>query len=250
MGRIPPSAWDRGAELFARGKRQPHFGTKVQKTLRTMGSARDVDDLYRSFIDEWHGEPAPTLVDGDDGVLEIPHLGAAAPGAVRMMYGDAMTYLPDDILCKVDRAAMAVSLETRVPMLDHRVAELAAHIPVDMKISGGVGKQVLRRLLSRHVPETLFVRPKTGFAIPVGDWLRGPLRPWAEALLDERRLREDGYFRPEQVLRCWQDHLAGRREAGAALWYVLMFQSWLEHCPSESPSPPESARLEARLSRA
>ena len=121
-------------------------------------------------------------------------LADGAPELARMMYCEAVGYLPDDILCKVDRAAMAVSLETRVPFLDHRVAEVAAHIPVAMKLRDGQGKHILRRLLTRHAPRELFNRPKAGFAIPVGQWLKGPLRDWAEHLLAPGRLAGDGYF--------------------------------------------------------
>jgi len=144
-----------------------------------------------------------------------------------MMYCDAVTYLPDDILCKVDRASMAVSLESRVPFLDHRVAEVAARIPIEMKISGGKGKQILRRLLATEVPVELFERPKAGFGIPVGEWIKGPLRPWAEELLDPRRLAIEGYFDPAIVQRRWRDHLSGQRNSTPALWAILMFQAWL-----------------------
>ena len=166
-----------------------------------------------------------------------------------MMACDAVTYLPDDILCKVDRAAMAVSLETRLPLLDHRVAALAARIPLEMKLSGGLGKQVLRRLLGRHVPAELFARPKAGFAVPVGEWLKGPLRDWAEGLLDERALREVGWFDPTRVRARWHDHLMNRRESAASLWFVLMFQAWLAQkgeLLTDTGHIPDDARIAAR----
>ncbi len=156
-------------------------------------------------------------------------LGIDAPEAVRIMYCDAISYLPDDILCKVDRASMAVSLETRVPFLDHRVAELAARIPLGLKIRDGEGKRIIRQLLYRHVPRELIERPKTGFAVPVADWIKGPLRDWAEDLLDSRRMAQDGWFDPNVVHRRWQDHLSGRRSSPQALWALLMFQSWLRN---------------------
>ena len=150
-----------------------------------------------------------------------------------MMACDAVTYLPDDILCKVDRAAMAVSLETRVPFLDHRVATLAARIPVTMKLEGGVGKTILRKLLYREAPRALFDRPKAGFAVPVGEWIKGPLRPWAEELLDPRAMAEEGYFDSAIVDKRWRQHLAGQRDSTPALWAVLMFQAWQRRVRSD-----------------
>ena len=155
-------------------------------------------------------------------------VGGDAPDAVRMMYCDAVSYLPDDILCKVDRASMAVSLETRVPFLDHRVAELAARIPLDMKVRGGRGQAYPAQAARRAcVPRELFERPKAGFAIPVGEWIKGPLRPWAEELLEPGAMRAEGWFDPDAVQRRWRDHLSGRRDSTPAIWAILMFQAWL-----------------------
>jgi asparagine synthase (glutamine-hydrolysing) len=145
-----------------------------------------------------------------------------------MMYLDAVTYLPDDVLAKVDRAAMAVSLETRVPFLDHRVVQFAWRLPVSMKVRNGRGKWLLRHVLYRYVPRELIERPKQGFAVPVGDWIRGPLREWTEELLDERRLRDAGYLDPTPVRTVWREHLAGARNAHFPLWGVLMFEAWRE----------------------
>jgi asparagine synthase (glutamine-hydrolysing) len=149
-------------------------------------------------------------------------------GQLRMMYRDSTGYLADDILCKVDRAAMATSLETRVPFLDHRVAELAWRLPLHMKIRGNTGKWALRQVLYKYVPRELIERPKAGFSIPVGQWLRGPLRDWAESLLAENRLQSEGYLYPEPIRTKWAEHVSGQRDHTASLWAVLMFQAWLE----------------------
>ena len=145
-----------------------------------------------------------------------------------MMVWDALTYLPDDILQKVDRAAMGVSLETRVPFLDHRVAELAWRMPLRMKIRNGQGKWVLRQVLDRYVPRALIERPKAGFDIPLAAWLRGPLRQWAENLLSVRALETYGIVDADEVEKKWKEHVAGTRDWTPALWRILMLQAWLE----------------------
>jgi asparagine synthase (glutamine-hydrolysing) len=227
VGHLPADFWNIALGRLA-GQRQPHFGAKIRKGLRVAGTARSFDDVYASFLDEWAFERSPVLgvETGEVDVPSNPRLSGDVPDTVRTMYCDAITYLPDDILCKVDRASMAVSLETRVPFLDHRVAEFAARIPLSMKVRNGRGKHVLRQLLDREGPATLFDRPKAGFAVPVGQWLRGPLRPWAEDLLDRNRLSREGFFNADAVGRRWRQHLSGQRDSTPAIWAVLMFQAW------------------------
>jgi asparagine synthase (glutamine-hydrolysing) len=154
-----------------------------------------------------------------------------------MMLLDLLGYLPDDILVKVDRASMGVSLEARAPFLDHRVVELAWRLPLRQKVRGGEGKWILRRILDRHVPRSLLERPKQGFAVPIDSWLRGPLRGWAEDSLSADRLRRDGYLDPGPVQAALRDHLSGRRNRQHELWAVLAFQSWLDAQAGGRPSP-------------
>jgi len=230
VGAVPVRAWDGlGAAVARTGSRfaisRP--GDKAHKLARWMRTVRDVDDLYRSIVTDWAGTvvvpgspPAPTLLDDP-----MPGRFADDP-AGRMMVHDMRTYLPDDILCKVDRAAMGVSLETRVPFLDIDVMRVASRLPPAMKIRGGQGKWALRQLLHRHVPKDLIERPKVGFGIPVGEWVRGPLRPWAEELLADRTLVEEGFLDPEPIARVWDDHVSGRRDWTPRIWSVLMLQAW------------------------
>ena len=224
---VPPGLWNTMIALAPAGRRPDHFGHRLRKLFATMRDADSFEDVMASFLDEWPrasavagAGPLP-LTAGFDGAL--PAVGEVA----QMMFADAVSYLPDDILCKVDRASMAVSLETRVPFLDHRLAELAARIPMAMKLEGATGKAVLRRLLYRSAPRELFDRPKAGFAVPVGEWLRSDLRDWAEDLLSSASLAGGGYFDPAVVGPRWADHLSGKRDSTQAIWSVLMFQAWL-----------------------
>jgi asparagine synthase (glutamine-hydrolysing) len=226
LGRPLGSLPQRWFELLVRSGPRGNGAARIAKGLRVATRARSPDDVYRAFIDEWAFERSPVLGAGPVADLSLA-LEEASP-AERMMLGDALGYLPDDILCKVDRASMAVSLETRVPFLDHRLAAVAARIPIGMKIADGRGKLVIRKMLGRYVPPALTDRPKAGFGIPVGEWLRGPLKSWADDLLSEERLRRGGMFDVETVRRRYRDHQSGHRDSTVALWSILMFEAWLD----------------------
>jgi asparagine synthase (glutamine-hydrolysing) len=230
---VPPAAWTRFGDaarpILPKFLGADRLGDKVHKGAPLLRSASDAI-LYEGMVTLWR-DPDAVVIGATgpraDGSALMQPAGNVA-GLERMMLLDTLRYLPDDILVKVDRAAMAVSLETRVPLLDHRAVEFAWSLPLGQKIRGGETKWILRQLLYRLVPKELIDRPKMGFGVPVGEWLRGPLRDWAEALLDERRLRSEGYFRPGPIRQMWQAHLDGRMNEQFRLWGVLMFQSWLE----------------------
>lgn len=203
------------------------LGSKLKKLEGVLG-VKNNSELYSYFITHW--SPQDRLVLGG---VERPSIATKPnfemPSLVeQMMMLDTLTYLPDDILVKVDRAAMGVSLETRVPFLDPKVIEMAWRLPLNLKIRDGRGKWILRKILYQHVPAELIERPKKGFAIPLSSWLRGPLRDWAENLLNEKKLNEMGYLNASLVQKRWQDHIAGRYDWSYHLWDVLMFQAWLK----------------------
>lgn len=235
---VSPAGWDaayeRLAPLLPSAFRHRLPGEKLHK-LADAFTARDGTELYRRFSSHWANAEAVVRGAGDP-ARHPPTIQELGGVTEQMMLADLATYLPDDILTKVDRASMSVSLEARVPLLDHRVVELAWRLPLSMKLRGGQGKWLLRQLLYRHVPRELIERPKMGFGVPMETWLRGPLRGWAEELLDERRLREEGFFDPTPIRAKWSEHLSGRRNWQHHLWDVLMFQAWLEHQPVAASS--------------
>lgn len=227
---VPPSAWTYMGQYLPVAALNQRLGDRIHKGAGIMGN-QTIDGLYHSLVSHWDS-PAEVVLEG----LEPPTLLAgntpdfgAVDSVERMMAMDLVTYLPDDILVKVDRAAMAVSLETRVPMLDHRVVEFAWRLPQNLKQRDGVGKWVLRQVLYRHVPQSLIERPKMGFGVPIDDWLRGPLREWAESLLAPERLQREGFFRVAPIRQKWDEHLGGKRNWAYHLWDILMFQCWLEN---------------------
>lgn len=227
-GAVPAAGWNGLADL-ARRRRSPWFGHNASRALRQMERAGTFDDLFDRFMDDWADHDAP-LAGGlrcRQRLAIDPRL-HALPQEVQMMHADAVTYLPDDILAKVDRAGMAVSLESRIPFLDPDVTALACRIAPSLKFSGGGGKGILKQLLYRHVPRALVDRPKAGFAIPVGLWLKGSLRDWAEGLLSKDALEREGLFDAAVIRARWQAHLAGQEDATQPLWSVLMYQAWRE----------------------
>jgi asparagine synthase (glutamine-hydrolysing) len=205
-------------------------GQKLHNLAERLVNIKNEDELFFNLVSEWSNpdkvvkgacEPVTLLTNPTDwpALPDVEH---------RMMYLDAMTYLPNDILVKVDRAAMSTSLETRTPFLDHRLVELAWQLPLSMKLRNNQGKWALRQILYKYVPRELIERPKQGFGVPLGEWLRGPLREWAEELISEERLRREGYFNPGPIRSKWLEHLSGVRNWEHSLWTILMFQAWLE----------------------
>jgi asparagine synthase (glutamine-hydrolysing) len=209
--------------------RQANPGDKLHKAAEVM-AASSVDALYLGLVSQW-SDPASVVIGGIEPPTLLTKSASDFDGLddiQRMMALDLMTYLPDDILVKIDRAGMGVSLEGRVPFLDHRVVEFAWSLPQSLKLKDSSSKWVLRQVLYRHVPKELVERPKMGFGVPISDWLRGPLRDWAEDLLAETRLKSEGYFYPQPIRQKWAEHLSGARNWAYHLWSVLMFQAWLE----------------------
>lgn len=230
---LSPATWDKIFEHL-----KPVLPKRYQLSLpgekaRKLGEVLKLKDgaaFYRQLTSHW-AEPESLVINGKEPLTQITDNNSwAETDSLEhfMMALDAKTYMSDDILTKVDRAAMACSLETRVPMLDHRVFELAWRMPLGYKVREGQGKWLLRQVLYRYVPKELIERPKMGFGIPLDSWLRGPLKAWAEALLDEQRLRNEGYLNPAPIRQLWNEHLSGKKNWQYHLWNVLMFQAWLE----------------------
>jgi len=250
---VSPHSWNKLANAFEaflpRTMRFSNPGETLHKGAGVLG-CQSVDALYMRLASHWH-DPSSVVIDGYEPPTLLTgnaSIGVGLDSVQRMMLLDTLTYLPDDILVKVDRAAMGVSLETRVPFLDHRVVEFAWRLPQSMKLRDGKTKWVLRQVLYKYVPQALLERPKTGFGVPIGKWLRGPLRDWAESLLDESRLKREGFFEPALVKRKWEEHLAGKPRH-FYLWDVLMFQAWLEQhndshiVPAVSPQTREQQSI-------
>ena len=236
MRQVPPGVWDRLFGLAPDRLRLPAAGDKMQKLADV--AASDPDEFYLRLVSCWQ-DPSNLVARAVEPMTAVadPRVASLVPDYVqRMQYRDTLTYLPDDILAKVDRASMAVSLEARVPLIDHRVVEFAWSLPQHMKLRDGQRKWLLRQVLYRHVPPALVDRPKMGFGVPIDQWLRGPLRDWAEDLLDERTLREAGLVEPGPVRVRWAEHLSGRRNWQYSLWAILMLEAWRRHWHGAGPA--------------
>lgn len=230
---LSPQAWE---AVFSKldpilpGKiKQRTPGDKLHKLAEIL-AVENPEEMYHSLVSTWK-KPTDVVIDASEPITMLTDRDrwADLPDFTqRMIYLDTVTYLPDDILTKVDRASMGVSLEARVPFLDHRVVEFAWRVPLSMKIRDGQGKWLLRQVLYRYVPRELIERPKAGFGVPIDRWLRKPLREWADDLLDRESLKREGYLRPEPIWKIWREHLNGERNWQYYLWGVLMFQAWLE----------------------
>ena len=229
MQAVPGAPLELLVKLLPKRFQIPHVVDRLPK-LGEVVKERSGESYYHRLVSHWK-DPAAVVLGGVEPrtLFSMPECLPTLPGLrERMMYLDSLTYLPDDILTKVDRASMAVSLEARVPLLDHRVVEFAWRVPMSLKYRDGKGKWLLREVLYRYVPRDLMDRPKMGFGVPIEQWLRGPLREWGEELLDEKRLREEGFFDPVPIRKMWHEHVTGKRRWHYYLWDVLMFQAWLE----------------------
>ena len=228
---ISPKKWDSfekvATKIIPRQLSSGGFGNNLQK-IGSVLSVKDSKSLHHHFVSNW-SFPEEVVINGIEPILPAINTEFYLDNVVsQMMAIDTLNYLPDDILVKLDRAAMSVSLETRIPFLDHRVLEFAWTLPLSMKVRSGQGKWVLRQVLNKYVPNKLVDKPKMGFSLPVDNWLRGPLKDWAEDLLDEKRLIREGYFHPAPIRQKWLEHKSGKHNWQHHLWDVLIFQSWLQ----------------------
>lgn len=226
---VSPIKWNKISKILPGIKKYPNFGDKLYKSANVL-EAKTLFDMHQIVSSNWQN-PSEVVINSDEPNLmlyefykKIKDLNSQE----QMMAIDFVSYLPNDILTKIDRAAMSLSLETRMPFLDHELIEHVWKIPHSLKFKNGDGKWILKQILNKYVPKNLTERPKMGFGAPIETWLRGPLREWAENLINENRLKQEGYFNCHLVTQKWKEHLTGRRNWQSDLWNVLMFQSWIE----------------------
>jgi asparagine synthase (glutamine-hydrolysing) len=236
---LSADSWDRvfrcAASVIPKGLLARRPGEQIHR-LGNLLKANSSDLVYLSMLSHWDSPSELVLgaVEHRTALTDPDRQASLQDPISRMMFTDLISYLPDDILTKVDRASMAVSLEARVPILDHRVVEFAWRLPMSLRVRNGREKWLLRQVLYKFVPPELIERPKMGFGIPIGVWLRNSLRDWAEELLDPLRLRQEGFLDPILVRRVWSEHLSGARNWQYYLWDVLMFQAWLAQSHSRT----------------
>jgi asparagine synthase (glutamine-hydrolysing) len=223
--RVGSRRWDQLYKLATFGRAKRLIGDRALKFASFLSSGSPLHG-YERMVTAWDYDSGVVL-DSGEARFAFPAPPDGLGPIEAMMFCDLLTYLPGDILTKVDRATMGVSLEGRVPFLDHRLAEFAWRLPLSKKVRGGEGKRIVKNFVYSRVPKELMDRPKAGFGAPIGEWLRGPLRDWAEALLDRQRVSQDGYLDPETVAACWRRHLSGQQNEDIRLWPLLMFQAWL-----------------------
>ena len=226
---ISSQNWNKLSNYLPGANNIPNFGDKIHKGARML-EEKTVYDFYYKLCSHWQNPTKVVINSNEPGTFLTkykPELNGL-DDQQQMMVLDILTYLTDDILVKVDRASMASSLETRLPYLDHKLIEYAWTIPQALKLRNGSGKWILKEILNRYVPKSFTDRPKMGFAVPIDNWLRGPLRDWAQNLLSEKRLKREGYLNPHLITNKWNEHLSGKKNWQHELWDILMFQDWLD----------------------
>ncbi|HAC66282.1 MAG TPA: asparagine synthase (glutamine-hydrolyzing) [Cyanothece sp. UBA12306] len=233
LSSISPQTWNLGfspvQNLFPKQLSSINLGDKINKLAEILAFANS-QVFYQRLMSHWKDTESLVIKSSEPPTIfnDLSKINQLRDFTHQMMYLDTVSYLPNDILVKVDRASMGVSLESRIPLLDHRVVEFAWQVPLSLKVRNGQGKWLLRQVLYQYIPPSLIERPKMGFGVPIDNWLRGSLRDWAEELLDEKRLCQEGFFNPQPIRQKWEEHLSGTRNWQYYLWDVIMFQAWLQ----------------------
>ncbi|MBL4601818.1 MAG: asparagine synthase (glutamine-hydrolyzing) [Emcibacteraceae bacterium] len=229
MTLVSVKTWNNINKIIPTKFKMANLGDKMHKAANVL-TTKTVSELYKGLVSTWN-KPDEIVINSKEPLTALndpkrtPNL---TNDVEKMMAIDTISYLPDDILAKVDRASMGVSLEGRIPFLNHKVVEFAWTLPLEYKLRGGITKWCLKEVLYKHVPKSIMERPKMGFGVPIDEWLRGPLKEWAEKLIDESRLKKEGFFEPKIIQKVWQEHQSGKRNWQHKIWAILMFQLWYE----------------------